>query len=496
MKADMKNINSYRKFVRNNKEPNQSGEYVLYWMQTNRRFQYNYALEYAVAWANKLEKPLLVYEGLNVDYPWACDRFHTFLMQGMKENLDFALSKKLNFYSYLEPKAGEGKGLFYSLADKACAVISDEFPVFIIRKHNESVAKKLDVPFITIDSNGLIPLGITEKDPYSAYLFRKTMQKHFVEAYTNPTKQNPLDDLENTASITLPEDFLEKYPSADEALSDISKTVSKLEINHNVGVIDMDGTRQAALGKLGHFIGHSLMEYDEKRNHPDEKKTSGLSGWLHFGKISEYEIVKAALNHQPENWDLDSITPNGGKNSGFFNGDPNIESFLDEVITWREVGFHFAHHRPDYDQFESLPDWVQKTMDEHRNDEREFVYSLEEFEQSRTHDELWNAAQAQLREDGIIHNYLRMLWGKKIIEWTPDYRTALDYLIKLNNKYAIDGRDPNSYSGIFWVLGRFDRAWQERDVFGKLRYMTSDSTRKKVRLKQYLNKYGNQKSLL
>jgi deoxyribodipyrimidine photo-lyase len=239
-----------------------------------------------------------------------------------------------------------------------------------------------------------------------------------------------------------------------------------------------------------------LFDYDEKRNHPDEKKTSGLSGWLHFGKISEYEIVKAALDHQPKDWDLDSITPNGGKNAGFFNGDPNIESFLDEVITWREVGFHYAHHRPDYDQFESLPDWVQKTMDEHVTDERDFVYTLEEFEQSKTHDDLWNAAQTQLREDGIIHNYLRMLWGKKIIEWTPDYRTALDYLIELNNKYAIDGRDPNSYSGIFWCLGRFDRAWQERNVFGKLRYMTSDSTRKKVRLKQYLNKYGSQKSII
>ena len=496
MQTDIKNINSYRRFNRNDKEANTDGEYVLYWMQTNRRFQYNYALEYAVAWANKLDKPLLIYEGLNIDYPWASDRLHTFIMQGMKENLENAKSKNLNFFSYIEPESGAGKGLLYELAEKACAVISDEFPVFIIRKHNESVGKKLDIPYITIDSNGLIPLGVTDKDPYSAYLFRKIMQKHFIEAYTNPPKQNPLDDLENRNEIVLADGFLEKYPSGEEALQNIGKTVSELNIDHSVGVIEMDGSRQAALGKLGHFIAHGLMDYDEKRNHPDEKKTSGLSPWLHFGKISEYEIVKTVLDHQPDDWDLDSITLNGGKNSGFFNGDPNIESFLDEVITWREVGFHYAHHRPDYDQFESLPDWVQKTMDEHRDDEREYLYSLEEFEQSRTHDELWNAAQTQLREEGIIHNYLRMLWGKKVIEWTPDYRTALDYLIELNNKYAIDGRDPNSYSGIFWVLGRFDRAWQERDVFGKLRYMTSDSTRKKVRLNQYLNKYGSQKSLL
>ena len=160
------------------------------------------------------------------------------------------------------------------------------------------------------------------------------------------------------------------------------------------------------------------------------------------------------------------------------------------------MGFHYAHHVDNYDKFESLPDWALETMKDHENDERDYVYSYEELEQSKTHDEIWNAAQTQLREEGIIHNYLRMLWGKKVIEWTPDHKTALEYLIELNNKFAIDGRDPNSYSGIFWCFGRFDRAWQEREIFGKLRYMTSESTRKKVKLKQYLAKYGNQKSLM
>lgn len=492
----MKNINSYRKFKRNEAEPNEEGEYILYWVQTNRRFKYNYALEYAIGWANKLDKPLLIYEGLNIDYPWASDRIHTFMMEGMKENLDFARSRDLNYFSYLESEKGAGKGLLYKLAEMACLVVSDEFPVFIIREHNEKVGERLDIPYFTIDSNGLIPLGVTDKDPYSAYLFRKVMQKHFVEAYTNPPKSDPLKDLENTDSVQLPEEFTNNYPAADEILADIEETVSKLDIDHSVKPLDMIGTRQAALGMLGNFIAHGLLEYDEKRNHPDEKKTSQLSPWLHFGKISEYEIVKAVLDHQPEGWDLDSITPNNGKNSGFFNGDSNIESFLDEVITWREVGFHYAHHRDDYDQFESLPDWVKETANEHRDDPREYVYSLEELEFSKTHDEIWNAAQTQLREEGIIHNYLRMLWGKKVIQWTPDYRTALDYLIHLNNKYAIDGRDPNSYSGIFWCFGRFDRAWQEREVFGKLRYMTSESTRKKVKLTQYLDKFGSQKSLL
>tara|TARA_R110001599_G_scaffold84130_2_gene226768 strand:- start:193593 stop:195077 length:1485 start_codon:yes stop_codon:yes gene_type:complete len=492
----MKNINSYRKFSRNNNEPNENGDYVLYWMQINRRFQYNYALEYAVGWANKLGKPLLIYEGLSIEYPWACDRFHAFIMQGMKENLEFTQSNDLNYFSFVEPEIGAGKGLFYRLAENACTVISDEYPVFIIKKHNERVADKIDVPYTTIDSNGIIPLGVTDKDPYSAYLFRKIMQKHFKEGFTNPPKKDPIDELENKDQIELPKDFLNDYPKVDKMLENIEETISGLDIDHEVGVIDMTGTRQAALGKLGQFIGHSLLEYDEKRNHPDKKKTSGLSPWLHFGKISEFEIVKAALEHQPEGWTLEDLTPNGGKNSGFFNGDENIESFLDEVITWREVGFHFAHHVDNYDEFESLPNWARTTMEEHKDDVREYVYTLEEFELSKTHDEIWNAAQTQLREEGIIHNYLRMLWGKKIIEWTPNHRTALEYMIELNNKYAIDGRDPNSYSGIFWCFGRFDRAWQEREIFGKLRYMTSESTRKKVKLDQYLAKYGNQKQLL
>ena len=490
------NINSHRKFIRNSNEVNPDGDYVLYWMQMNSRFHYNYALDFAVAYANKLEKPLLILNGLNLDYPWACDRFHMFMMQGMQENLETAKQYGVNFYSFVEREENQAKGLFYSLAERSALVISDEYPVFVNREHNERVADRIDVPYITIDSNGIIPLGITEKDPYSAYLFRKTMQKHFKEAYLNPPKENPLDELENKSVIEFDAEFEARYPRADELYSDIEGFVSGLPIDHSVGVIEWKGTRKYALNKLADFNRSIVYDYGEDRNHPDFEKTSQLSAWLHYGKISEYEIVKSVFDKQPANWSLDDLTPNGGKNMDFFNGNDSVQGFLDEVITWREVGFHFAHHRADYDQFDSLPDWAIKTMRDHEADEREFIYTLEEFEFSKTHDEIWNAAMTQLRETGIIHNYLRMLWGKKVIEWTEDHRTALDYLIELNNKYSIDGRDPNSYSGIFWCFGRFDRAWQERPVFGKLRFMSSDSTRKKVKLNGYLSKYGRQKRLL
>ncbi len=492
----MKNFNSRRVFKRNEEEPNPDGGYVLYWMQINRRFHYNFALEYAVGWANKLGKPLLILEAFSCDYPWATDRSHTFMMQGMKEHLDYATDQGFNYVSFVEEEAGQYKNLLFDLASNASVLVTDEYPVFIMKERNRDYPNEVGIPYYTVDSNGLIPLGLTEKDPYSAYFFRKIMQKHFVEAFTNPPKQNPLEDLENRSKIELKETIFDNLPDAETALSDIPGFILNLNIDHDVKPIEWNGARSAGLGMLGQFISYGLLEYDDKRNDPDEKKTSQMSPWLHFGKVSEYEIVKAVLAHQPEGWDLDKITFNKGSTGGFFNGNPNIDGFLDEVITWREVGFHFAHHRDDYDKFESLPDWALKTMNKHRDDPREWIYSYDELKNSKTHDEIWNAAQTQLREEGIIHNYLRMLWGKKVIEWTQDPETAIQYLIDLNNTYAIDGRDPNSYSGIFWCFGRFDRAWQERPIFGKLRYMTSESTRKKVKLKEYLNRYGNQKSLL
>lgn len=492
----MKNINSYRVFKNNNHDPNKDGDYILYWMQSTRRFHFNYGLEYAISCANKLEKPLLIYEAFSCHYRWATDRSHTFMMQGMKEHLDFAEQYHLNYITFCEKQPGQIDKMVMEICERASIVITDEFPILIVKKSNQKYSGKVKVPYITVDSNGIIPLSVTDKDPYSAYFFRKVMQKHFVEAYTHPPKRNPLDDLERTEEIEGLSKITDKYPDGKKALADIPSFVSGLDIDHSVKPVDWDGTRKAALGMLGQFISNGLQEYGEKRNDPDEKNTSHLSPWLHFGKISVFEVVRAVLDHQPEDWSLDRISYNDGSRGGFFNGDSNISKFLDELITWREVGFHFAHHRPDYDQFESLPDWARKTLNDHRDDPRKWDYSYDELADAKTHDELWNAAQRQLREEGIIHNYLRMLWGKKVIEWTPDPETALEYLIDLNNTYAIDGRDPNSYSGIFWCFGRFDRAWQERPIFGKVRYMTSESTRNKVKLNQYLNQFGDQKKLI
>ena len=176
---------------------------------------------------------------------------------------------------------------------------------------------------------------------------------------------------------------------------------------------------------------------------------------------------------------------------GFWNAGPAAEAFLDQLCTWREIGFNMCQREPNYDRYESLPAWARKTLADHEADPRPKLYSFEELEQGRTYDQLWNAAQMQLVREGRIHNYLRMVWGKRFLEWTPNAQVALEWMLELNNKYALDGRDPNSYSGIFWVLGRYDRAWgPERPIFGKIRYMTSENTAKKVKVKEYVKLFG------
>jgi deoxyribodipyrimidine photo-lyase len=266
--------------------------------------------------------------------------------------------------------------------------------------------------------------------------------------------------------------------------------LSKLDIDHSVGVAPIKGGRAEGLRLLSEFAKRKLGDYDQARNEPDQHGSSSLSAHLHFGHVSAHEVFQAIVS-SVSGWSFSDISKPNGKMNGFWNLGVNAEAFMDQLMTWREIGFNMCAREHNYDRYESLPDWAQKTHKDHSKDKRPYMYNLEEFESARTHDSLWNAAQRQLVIEGRIHNYLRMLWGKKILHWTRTPQMALEVMIHLNNKYALDGRDPNSYSGIFWVLGRYDRAWgPEREVFGKIRYMTSESTRTKFSVKGYLLRYG------
>lgn len=500
-------VNGNRLFYRNKFEIHKNGRYVLYWMQIARRFSHNHAIDLAVEYANKLNIPLLICEPLRVDYPWACDRFHKFILEGMKEHSEQAAKKRIHYYPYSEKKSGAGKGLIQALAKDAALVISDEFPVYIIPRHNYSVGKDLQVPFITVDSNGILPLQLSDKAPYSAYIYRQLLQKKFIEAYSDAPQADSLKNLKQKnnngidgLAALIQAATLKKFkPAGEEVFSNLNRFISGLSMNHSIKTLDhLPGTTANARKLLKRFAEHKLTKYDELRNHPDQPYTSNLSPYLHFGKISIFEITDRCFAKFDSNWNYKELVGNRGSKGYFTDGTEtgkNIDGFLDEAITWRETGYHYCFHEKKYDKFESLPDWALRTLKEHAKDKREAVYSLEQFDEAATHNEIWNAAQRELKQTGKIHNYLRMLWGKKILEWTKSPELALEIMIGLNNKYSIDGRNPNSYSGIFWVLGRFDRPWQERPVFGKIRYMSTEQARKKVKMDEYLKKYGDSPSL-
>lgn len=317
------------------------------------------------------------------------------------------------------------------------------------------------------------------------------MQKNILDCLLSLPEENPLTSRKLPELKKLPSSVTKRWKPADlEGLLD-HDGISQLPIDHSVQPSPVvTGGSFAAAERLERFLGGGMERYDDDRNHPDETATTGLSPHLHFGHIAAHEIVSGVLDR--EAWTPDQASQANGKNHGFWNTTGPAEAFLDQVLTWREMGFNMAFREPDrYDKLDSLPDWAKKTIAETADDPREHVYSLEQFERAETHDPLWNAAQNQIARQGVMHNYMRMLWGKKIYQWSESAEQALEVMEHLNNKYGLDGRDPNSYGGIFWVLGRYDRAWgPKRPIFGSLRYMTSDSARKKLRLKRYEKEFS------
>jgi deoxyribodipyrimidine photo-lyase len=467
------------------------GDYVLYWMIAFRRTSWNCSLDRAVQWATELDKPLVILEALRNGYPWASDRLHAFILNGMAENARQLKSTPVTYYPYVETEQEAGKGLLQALAEKACVVVTDDFPAFFLPRMVASAARKIPVAMEKVDSNGLLPMRGAERVFPTAYAFRRYLQKHLPTHLVEHPEKAPLKGLQLRRLKTLPQRVLRHWPKAtDETLEADPAALAVLPIDHNVGIAEMRGGSAEALSLLEEFSQDKLSKYSEQRNQPEEEVTSGLSPYLHFGHISAHQVFHRIA--EKEDWFFDRLAPTTkGNRRGWWGMSESAEAFLDQLITWRELGFNMCWQRTDYDRYDSLPGWAIQTLKAHELDERPYVYSRKEFEQAQTHDRLWNAAQMQLVKEGRIHNYLRMLWGKKILEWSPTPRHALDVMIELNNKYALDGRDPNSYSGIFWCLGRYDRPWgPERLIFGKIRYMSSKNTARKVRVQDYVEKYA------
>jgi deoxyribodipyrimidine photo-lyase len=460
-------------------------------MIANRRTHWNFSLQRAVEWSSRLSKPLVILEALRCDYPWASDRLHRFVVEGMHDNAIRLKNTGVWYYPYLEPQPGAGKGLLRELGKRACVVVTDDFPCFFLPRMVASAARQLGVLLEKVDSNGLLPIAWTDRVFLTAFSFRRFLQnniEHHLYAFPG---LDPLAEGVLPLSGRLPAHILETWPPAFEVIEAVNQgSLNSFPIDHSVTPSPLRGGAGAADGVLERFLVEGLNQYSDCRNHPDEDATSSLSPYLHFGHISVHQVFHELTER--EGWPKARMGADGrGQREGWWGMSRNAEAFLDQLITWRELGYNMCAHLPVYDRYESLPAWALETLDTHRNDPRPYLYDLEQLEDADTHDSLWNAAQRQLRREGRLHNYLRMVWGKKILEWTRSPEEAADIMLHLNNKYALDGRNPNSYTGIFWILGRYDRPWfPERPVFGKIRYMSSESTRRKLRLRQYLDKYS------
>jgi deoxyribodipyrimidine photo-lyase len=465
-----------------------SGDYVLYWMIAARRTTSNFGLQRAVEHAVALRKPVLVLEALQVDHQWASARFHQFVIDGMRDNAAGFQAANVRYYPYLERTRGESSGLLAAFAAHAAVIVTDEFPCFFLPRLVAAAAAAVDVALEAVDSNGLLPLRATTQVFPTAYAFRRVLQQALPAHLTQRPLADPLEPAPRLALAAVPAEIPSAWPHALEWL-DAGGRIQSLPIDRRVRAVDVRGGSAAARQRLTEFLSIDFPRLVTERNHPDHDISSRLSPYLHWGHLSVHEVFDALMAR--EGWLGDLPNKGTGAKEGWWGVSATAESFLDELITWRELGYNFTSKRDDYDVFESLPSWAQRSLELHESDDREFLYDPTEFELAQTHDPLWNAAQRQLIGEGRIHNYLRMLWGKKILEWSATPRDALTTMIELNNKYALDGRNPNSYSGIFWVLGRYDRPWHpEREVFGVIRYMSSENTARKMRVKEYVRKFA------
>ena len=412
-------------------------------------------------------------------------------MEGMRSNREAFAESPIEYLPYVERELGEGKGLLAALAKQACLVVTDEFPCFMLPRMVEAAAKSIPARLEVVDGNGIVPLAAVDRAFTTAHSYRRAFQKELHAFLDEAPAAEPLKGLKLPRAAPLAKAIRERWPLADDLLDAGRSALATLPIDHEVVAVEEIGGEDAARERLQAFMKQRFQGYADTRNLPDQNGSSGLSFPLHFGHISAHEIFAAIAKR--EAWTRGRLSSEvKGSREGWWGMKPDAEAFLDQLLTWRELGYHFCRRNPeDYDRFESLPDFAQKTLMEHASDERPAVYELEQFDRAATHVPLWNAAQRQLVREGRIHNYLRMLWGKKILEWSADPQEALRIMIELNNRYAVDGRNPNSYSGIFWVMGRFDRAWgPERPIFGKVRYMTAQNTARKVRVKDYLARYA------
>ena len=446
--------------IRREGAPDPDGKTVVYWMQRAERGVDNPALDCAVAVANELGLPVVVYFAGVSNFPHANLRHYIFLNEGLRD-VEADLAKR-NISFVLRNAPREDHLTFFRDAG-AAIVIGDENPMRVPEGWRRHVAEHITVPFWTVDADVIVPMKRFDKAQYAAYTIRTRLWKmipEYLEAHENLTAKH---------AWRRPPGFV-----ADDVHKDMTEGWTNLD--RSVGrVPELTGGAHAAEARLKLFVEKLLPGYAHTRNHPEVDGTSVLSPYLHYGHLSCLRIYLAVEEAAARDSRLRE----------------SVDSFLDEMVTWRELCVNWVKYDPDYDNPECAEQWARKTVAQHAGDKRDHLYTAEQMERAETYDELWNAAQRQMVRRGWMHNFMRMYWAKKVLEWSPDNATAMKTLIYLNDKYFLDGRDPGGYAGIAWAIyGKFDRPWGERPIFGKIRYMSGASTGRKFNSKQYIAQNG------
>jgi deoxyribodipyrimidine photo-lyase len=455
-----------------NGRPVRDGRYVLYWMQAAQRADYNHALEYAIQTANERCKPLLAVFVLT-DYPEANLRHYQFMLEGLAGTQKDLAKRGV----VLAIQKGRPEEVVPGLAREADVVITDDGYLRIQRQWRRDVAEAVDCAMTEVVTNVIVPVRTaSEKENFSAGTLRPRICRQLREFLVPLRKQklkcphvchsgecqNPVEIAGFRVKPGMTRESIESL-----SLGDVNAILSKMKIDMSVLPSKVfKGGAAEARRRLKKFIAEKLGRYGGNRADPTKDIQSHLSPYLHFGQISPLEIALAVKKTR----------------------DPGKATFLEELIVRRELAFNYVWYNPRYDAYDALPRWALNTLNVHAKDKREYIYTLEQLEEARTHDPAWNAAQMEMVAGGKMHNYMRMYWGKKILEWTKSPKQAFEWTLYLNNKYELDGRDPNGFAGVAWCFGKHDRPWGERKIFGKVRYMNFAGLKRKFNVEGYVEK--------
>jgi deoxyribodipyrimidine photo-lyase len=452
--------NHPRVLVRRGGAPRKGGCCVVYWMQRAMRVAGNPALDTAIEVANLLDLPVVVFFSVIPNYPNANLRHYHFLAQGLRDVAQNAAERGVGFVVRRHPD----NSLEAFLEEvEAALLIGDENPCREPERWRQVLARRLKLPFWTVDADVVVPSGVFGRSYALLHHFRPRLKAElpkYLHASPNIVPLRAWKMPRAVPGISLHEDITAGFSRLDRAVKPVDSFA---------------GGTHAALKRLREFVREDLKHYEDRRNHPEVKGTSRLSPYLHFGNIGPITVALA----------VNDVVKNGRVPKGAG------EKFLDELIGWRELAVLFVRHEPNYDNWECAAPWARKTLVEHAADARQHRYSFAQLERGETADDLWNAAQREMVQTGWMHNVMRMYWAKKILEWAPDPLTAFEWAVTLNDRYELDGRDPNGYAGIAWaIVGRHDRPWFNRPVYGLVRPMSSEGMRRKVDAQAYIRQNG------